>query len=509
MLELQIQMKMKMMLPLRPLAEAVVLVALVVPLYALHGAGGQDDPPPPGHAGPGVHLSLGRRAGDIVASWSTPFSRQPAYLLYGSSPGALDSRVFASSEVLANDEAKAGPAAKAVQWRNVSVHRALITDLVGGAPVFYSVSGDPVPGRVLNFTYSIPHERAGAVTFAIFGDLAVKEQDGANYTLARLKELRRSRGFDAVLHVGDIAYDLRQDAGRTGDEFLVDMEEVASAVPYMTCPGNHERDCVAPGGASPRGTCGDPPYTNYRKRFAMPTPPNGSGSEPVPMYWSTDIGSARVISLNTDTYILPGMAAAQHHALEGQLAWLEADLQAATAPVQRRKVPWIVAIGHEMLYSSFDANHKAQAKLLREGGTTASWGAFAGLEKLFHDYGVDLYFSGHEHVYEHYARIYQGRPCENATAGGAKCGLPDTPMRRGCPCTAHIVVGNAGNREFPYRNKNGTIAAFQYPKPRYEEFRSTSPAGFGLLAVHNESVMSWQQYNARTGETIDEHVYHR
>jgi len=53
------------------------------------------------------------------------------------------------------------------------------------------------------------------------------------------------------------------------------------------------------------------------------------------------------------------------------------------------------------------------------------------------------------------------------------------------------------------------VEAFQYVQPAFEEFRSTSPAGFGLLTVHNDSVMTWRQLNARTGETIDEHIYHR
>ena len=53
------------------------------------------------------------------------------------------------------------------------------------------------------------------------------------------------------------------------------------------------------------------------------------------------------------------------------------------------------------------------------------------------------------------------------------------------------------------------IEAFQYPQPSYERFRSTDPAGFGLLTVHNTSVMAWGQLNARTGEDIDAHVYHR
>ena len=45
-----------------------------------------------------------------------------------------------------------------------------------------------------------------AVKFAIFGDLAVKEQEGANWTLYRLKQhlADPDSGFDAILHVGDI-----------------------------------------------------------------------------------------------------------------------------------------------------------------------------------------------------------------------------------------------------------------------------------------------------------------
>ena len=91
---------------------------------------------------------------------------------------------------------------------------------------------------------------------------------------------------------------------------------------------------------------------------------------------------------------------------------------------------------------------------------------------------------------------------------GTECGLP-ADRSTGCPCTAHLVVGNAGNREFPYHAHNGSVLPFAFPQPAYEEFRSASPAGFGFLTVHNGSVMTWQQFNARTGGVLDEHVYHR
>ena len=160
-----------------------------------------------------------------------------------------------------------------------------------------------------------------------------------------------------------------------------------------------------------------------------------------------------------------------------------------------------------MLYSTHDAGHQSQAAILRDGGIARCCGTFGGLEPLFHNYSVDIYFAGHEHVYEHYARINRGAKCTKATAGTG-CGLP--PGRPdGCPCTAHIVVGNAGNREFPYHTQNGTVKPFASPQPPYEEFRSAFPSGFGFLTVHNRSVLTWQQFNARTGSVLDEHVYRR
>ena len=47
--------------------------------------------------------------------------------------------------------------------------------------------------------------------------------------------------YDAVLHIGDFAYDLHDDDGKVGDEFMRMVEPVAGRVPYMVTPGNHEK----------------------------------------------------------------------------------------------------------------------------------------------------------------------------------------------------------------------------------------------------------------------------
>lgn len=62
-----------------------------------------------------------------------------------------------------------------------------------------------------------------------------------------------------------------------------------------------------------------------------------------------------------------------------QLAWLEADLEAAAQ--NRKTVPWIVVSGHRPWYTS-------------GGKCTACSAAF---EALLVKYDVDIYFSGHVH----------------------------------------------------------------------------------------------------------------
>ena len=48
--------------------------------------------------------------------------------------------------------------------------------------------------------------------------------------------------FDLVIHVGDFAYDMYEENGKRGDDFMAQIEPIASSVPYMTCPGTYILD---------------------------------------------------------------------------------------------------------------------------------------------------------------------------------------------------------------------------------------------------------------------------
>ena len=395
------------------------------------------------------HISLGSTNNEMTITWTSNVTL-PAILTYQISNGTVQ-HVQATTTAF-----------------TVNVHSASIPNVTLGSVTTYWLATSPTSQCPFHFTFGGPHAASSQSTdtvFAIYGDLGVKEQEGANWTLSRLKQHVLKDELDLVIHVGDIAYDLAEENGRRAQEFLNDMQPVASAVPYMTCPGNHERECWR----SSNKSCTHPPYTSYRVWFNMPATPNA-------LFYSKDVGHTHIISLNTDAYLYTP----QVEVLRAQLAWLRQDL--TTAHANRATVPWIVAFGHEMMYSTHDASHVAQAKNIRTGGTSG----VLGLEDLFYEFGVDLYFSGHEHVYERFGRTYRSKENQNGTS--------------------YVVVGNAGDREFPYMN-GSHVRKFAFPMPSWEKARSTFPAGYGLLAA-NASRLAWTQMSSRTGLAIDSFVFY-
>lgn len=92
--------------------------------------------------------------------------------------------------------------------------------------------------------------------FALFGDLGYQNEVSLPYLS---KEVQQEDRYDVIFHIGDmgelpgggemldialtgfLAYDLQERNGEQGNDFMRSIEKVAARVPYMTCPGNHER----------------------------------------------------------------------------------------------------------------------------------------------------------------------------------------------------------------------------------------------------------------------------
>lgn len=84
----------------------------------------------------------------------------------------------------------------------------------------------PDPGREKNWSPYV----------AIFGDMGFENAQA----LPCIQDEANKKTFDAILHVGDFAYDMCHDNGRVGDKFMKKMEPIIGNIPYMVVPGNHE-----------------------------------------------------------------------------------------------------------------------------------------------------------------------------------------------------------------------------------------------------------------------------
>lgn len=74
------------------------------------------------------------------------------------------------------------------------------------------------------------------INVAIFGDMGNENAQ----SLARLQEDTQKNMYDAIVHVGDFAYDMNSENAVVGDQFMNQIQSIAAYVPYMVCAGNHE-----------------------------------------------------------------------------------------------------------------------------------------------------------------------------------------------------------------------------------------------------------------------------
>ena len=167
-----------------------------------------------------------------------------------------------------------------------------------------------------------------------------------------------------------------------------------------------------------------------------------------------------IIAINTEMDLSEGSA---------QYEFIEHDLWA----LNRTKTPWVVVGGHRPIYSVAVVGDE------KSGFKTDLQKA---VEGLFHQYGVDFYFCGHEHSYE---RQYP-------THAGETVASYDEP-----PYTVHILTGAGGSDEGHSEDYEQTVDA------PWNAFWDDTHWGHGVLTVKSASEVVWTQYIAATGEVLD------
>jgi hypothetical protein len=103
-------------------------------------------------------------------------------------------------------------------------------------------------------------------------------------TAELLQAFTSTGNYDGLIHVGDLAYDLQDYSGRTGDIFGKMKEPMAAYYPYFTITGNHENYQN---------------QTHYVNRFNMPLNDANNGTS---TFYSFNYGLAHYLLFNTDIY---------------------------------------------------------------------------------------------------------------------------------------------------------------------------------------------------------------
>ncbi|CAG2106887.1 unnamed protein product, partial [Medioppia subpectinata] len=395
-----------------------------------------------------VHISLGADPTEMVVTWVTEhhISGKPC-VEYGETD--LSMKAFGKSYRFVDG----GP-----EKRHFFNHRVKVKDLKAGHKYQYHCGSDEGWSSVFTFS-TLKAGTEWSPRLAVFGDMgAVNAQ-----SFPRLEQDVRRHRYDAIIHVGDFAYDMDSDNARVGDQFMRLIEPIAAVVPYQVCPGNHENKYN---------------FSNYDNRFSMVDTTSGHVNN---HYYSFNIGPAHFVSLSTEFYYFTEFGWYQ---IGRQFRWLEADLRAAAAPEARHKRPWIIVVAHRPLYCQTDAHEcspigdhhssSLQRKRLRTGIKIKNAGnAKYGLEELFHKYNVDIQLYGHEHNYQRLLPLY-----DNEIMNGSQSHPYVNPK-----ASVAFVTGSAGCSE-----KHSKFIV----KPKWSAFRS-SDYGFTRMTIHNKTHISMEQ----------------
>ena len=199
--------------------------------------------------------------------------------------------------------------------------------------VFYQC-GDPVYGWDIVRSFTPQQEQPASSqgsgnppSVAVVGDLGVGNGDR---TVKSIQTKVTSHNLQLLIHLGDIGY--ANEFGRPeGNNSMIwvdlmnQLEGIVGQMPYMTLPGNHERQWS---------------FAAYRNWLQMPR--IGPGTE---FWYSFDYLGVHFVSFSTEHDFSPDSV---------QWKWIKEDLEKANK--NRAKVPWIMVMGHRPFYCSSVVN---------------------------------------------------------------------------------------------------------------------------------------------------------
>eukprot|EP00940_MAST-03C_sp_MAST-3C-sp2_P002901 g2901.t1 len=384
------------------------------------------------------------------------------------------------------------------EGRTYYMHFCKMSDLMPRTKYTYRVrSGGSDFSEEMTFTSLYTGDDNMPTRFAIFGDMGVYSYNN----MANLERDVDAGTIDAIVHMGDHAYNIAEANGARGDGYLNAFQRVISRVPWVPVLGNHEfyendfahryvnetEGIVYGQSALETHTSATPLNFFLAHGSTLGLAYHGGRSNGAPSgtsrFYSANIGLVHIVVLDFNTYYFTENEEAKWQ--RPQIEWLQKDL----AAVDRAITPWVIAVAHYPIYCS---SVTLAGPLHNDGQGDEDPGSFDGcwsygsrindlrndVEPLFERYGVDAFLAGHEHDYE---SIY---PTRNNTVLARSFVDP--------PCTVHFVSGAGGA---PALDRFGDPGPFTR--------KQISSWGYGRIEVHNASVLHFEQDEGGAGVFAD------
>ncbi len=317
----------------------------------------------------------------------------------------------------------------------VEIHEVQLTGLSLDELYHYKVTSETATESVSSEDNTF--ETAIATTtpfrFVVYGDTRSQPTEHAAVVSAIISSDPR-----IFQHTGDFVSDGRREDDWQ-EEYFDPAQPLLRNTTLFPCLGNHERNAD--------------PYYNYFD------PPDGGGDYNE-RWFSYDYGNCHVTVIDTDADYSPGSE---------QYTWIVNDLQNASNE-------WLFAIHHHPAYSS--GSH---------GGTENVQNY---LVPLYETYGVDMVFSGHDHLYE---RSYKDG-VYYVTSGGGGAPLHDpnqnpNPYQQYVEKTYHhcTIDVDSASAIMKARHNDGsvfdTVEMAHGPQPPVADFSGEPLSGDAPLTV--------------------------
>jgi len=429
------------------------------------------------------HLALSPNdPSKMLVMWTQKDPQVPE-LRWGTNPNKLENRVNAKRDTYTKQDfcdSGISPAGRQGFFKPGFLALAEMP-IKAGETYFYQV-GDEDDGftKTRNFT-APPASDSNSTRLILFGDMGNAPEDHSlqhswdfdnhgelpsRNTTRLMTHLLDKQKAHGVVHFGDLAYAVGYLS--EWDEFMSQIEPVASRIPWMASVGNHEMgwsqsnlvmNGVLRTGADSGGECGVP----FLKRFPFAMQPLGKkewrDAEP---WYSFDIGSVHFTMCSSEHDFTTNSS---------QWKWMVQDLE----KVDRSKTPWLVVTFHRGMYiaSDYDGDWNV-AKLLRDH-----------VEQQLLKNKVDFFFAGHHHSYQRFCKLNNGTCVDD---------------KQDAHGIYHFIVGNAGYDHSPVHKEapDGVHLKFSDDKTwgaTYWDFSQTT-ATFKAL-------------DGATDKVIDSAVFHK